>query len=76
MEEKYNFKQWNDTSIAHLCLRLITKSNHPLNAAGLSKEQYNCEYELFKKYLNWHKTNYKSYGSDYDFSYNKFEVSK
>ncbi len=26
-----NFSGWNGTSIAHMCIRLMTKTNHPYN---------------------------------------------
>lgn len=50
------FEQWNDTSVAHMFIRLMTKSNHPYNDnMPLSREQFDADYELLENYINWRK---------------------
>jgi len=50
-----NFERWNDTSIAHMFIRLISKTNHPYNDMHLSREQFDADYELLEKYIEWRR---------------------
>ena len=43
------FEQWNDTSVAHMFIRLMTKSNHPYDTMPLSREQFDADYNLLEK---------------------------
>jgi hypothetical protein len=49
------FSQHNDTAIAHLFVRLITKTNSPYNKNKLTEYEFNEEYEYLKKYIEWKK---------------------
>lgn len=44
---------WNDTSVAHMFIRLITKKNHPYNDAKLPYEIYKTDYDNLKGYIEW-----------------------
>ena len=50
-----NFESWNDTSIAHMFIRLMTKINHPYSDYLLSREEFESDYELLDKYIDWRK---------------------
>ncbi len=63
-----NFAYWNDTSIAHMFIRLITKTNHPYNNVSLTLEEYQNDYNTLKCYMEWHELNYAKSFSLYNFT--------
>ena len=50
-----SFFLWNGTSLAHMFVRLMTKTNHPYNNNSLTLEEFNKDYNLAKEYIKWHK---------------------
>ena len=56
-----NFFLWNGTSIAHMFIRLMTKTNHPYNNLSLTLEEFNHDYNMLKDFIKWHKNNHKTY---------------
>ena len=57
---------WNDTSIAHIFLRLITKTkflliidiNHPYdNDNLLTLDEFNDDYKMLEGYIEWKRIN-------------------
>lgn len=56
-----NFSLWNGTSIAHMFIRLMTKTNHPYNDSPLTLDEFNNDYNLLKDFITWHKNNNKKY---------------
>ena len=57
-----NFFLWNGTSIAHMFIRLITKTNHPYDDnLSLTLEEFNNDYNMLKEFIKWHKNNHKTY---------------
>ena len=66
-----NFERWNDTSIAHMFIRLISKTNHPYSDMHLSREQFDADYELLEKYIEWRRKNQivQKPNSSYNFNY-------
>lgn len=52
MQQK-NFKSYNDTTIAHLFVRLISCKNSPYNDDKLSLEQFEKEYNELSDYIEW-----------------------
>ena len=64
MSTKYddNFDIWNGTSIAHMFIRLITKTHHPFgNDERLSSEHFTKEYNTLQQFIKWHETHPKQY---------------
>lgn len=53
-----NYYQWNDTSVSHTFIRLITKINHPFNHNKLTLEEFQNDYNQLKGYIEWHKNNH------------------
>lgn len=64
-----DFKCWNDTSVAHSFIRLMTKRNHPFNETPLSLEKFNEEYAILKDYIEWRGDKGSSSADDYNFTY-------
>lgn len=62
------YELWNDTSVAYIFIRLITKKNIPINENILTFEEFNNEYNLLKGYIKWHKNNYKESSPLYNFT--------
>jgi hypothetical protein len=60
---------WNDTAIAHIFTRLITKTNHPYNDNPLTLDEFNKDYNLLQDYIEWRKQNVKKGFSLYNFTY-------
>jgi hypothetical protein len=54
-ENEKEFEYWNDTSIAHMFTRLITKTNHPYNNTPLLLDEFNKDYNLLKNFIEWRK---------------------
>jgi len=52
-----DFSLWNGTSVSHMFIRLITKTNHPHSAASLTMEEFENDYNTLKEFIEWHKTN-------------------
>ena len=68
-----NYENWNDTSVAHMFIRLINKINHPYNNDKLTLNEFNKDYDLLQGYIEWrhHKyNNFKTQFSLYNYSYN------
>ena len=38
-------------------IRLISKTNHPYSDMRLSREQFDADYELLEKYIEWRRKN-------------------
>ena len=47
-----NFIFWNGTSIAHMFIGLMTKTN---------LEDFNNDYNILKDFIKWHKNNEQTY---------------
>ena len=62
------YELWNDTSVAYIFIRLITKKNFPINENILTFEEFNNEYNILKGYIKWHKNNYKESSPLYNFT--------
>ena len=62
------YELWNDTSVAYIFIRLITKKNFPINENILTFEEFKNEYNLLKGYIKWHKNNYKESSPLYNFT--------
>lgn len=60
---------WNDTAIAHIFTRLITKTNHPYNDNPLTLDEFNKDYNLLQDYIDWRKQYVKKGVSLYNFTY-------
>jgi len=45
------YAHWNDTSVAHMFIRLITKTNHPYNDCKLTFGEYQNDYNILKGYI-------------------------
>jgi hypothetical protein len=67
MTPEYTY--WNDTAVAHMFMRLITKTNNPYNDTPLSLDEFNKEYNLLRDYIEWRKHNVKKGFSLYNFTY-------
>lgn len=53
-----NYACLNDTAIAHIFSRIITKTNLPYNKNILTLEEFNNDYNIIKGYIEWHKINH------------------
>jgi hypothetical protein len=62
------YELWNDTSVAYIFIRLITKKNIPINENILTFEEFKNEYNILKGYIKWHKNNYKESSPLYNFT--------
>ena len=60
---------WNDTAIAHMFSRLITKTNQPYNDTPLTLYEFNKDYNLLQDYIEWRKQFVKKGFSLYNFTY-------
>lgn len=60
---------WNDTAIAHIFTRLITKTKHPYNDNPLTLDEFNKDYNLLQDYIDWRKQYVKKGVSLYNFTY-------
>lgn len=49
-----NYQLWNDTSVALIFTRLMTKKNHPFNEDKLTYDKFLSEYNLLKGFIEWH----------------------
>lgn len=59
--EEYSY--WNDTSVAHMFIRLLNKTNYS------TIDEFNKDYEMLKGYIEWKRINKKNGGfSMYNFS--------
>ena len=56
-----NYYQWNDTSVSHTFIRLITKINHPFNHNKLTLEEFQNDYNQLKGYIENYINTYTSY---------------
>jgi hypothetical protein len=56
-----NFSSWNETAVAHMFVRIITKKNHPYNKTPLTLDEFNNDYNTMKEFIKWHKDNPKIY---------------
>lgn len=65
---KNQYASWNDTSVAHVFIRLITKKNHPYNDEPLSIESYLEDHALMLGYIEWKKTQPPKNFSLYNFT--------
>jgi len=63
------FVYWNDTSIAHMFSRLITKTNKPYDDTPLTLDEFNKDYNLLQDYIEWRKQFVKKGFSLYNFTY-------
>jgi hypothetical protein len=63
------YKYWNDTSVAHMFSRLITKTNQPYNNTPLTLDEFNKDYNVLQDYIEWRKKNVKKGFSLYNFTY-------
>jgi len=69
-EHTNEYVYWNDTSVAHMFTRLITKTNHPYNNTPLTIDKFNKDYNMLKDYIEWRKERVKTVFSLYNFTYN------
>ena len=54
------YSSWNDTSVAHLFTRLITKNNLPYNNTPLTQQEFDSDYQLLSGYIEWKKNHHMS----------------
>ena len=69
MTNEYEYVYWNDTAIAHMFTRLITKTKHPYNDTPLTLDEFNKDYNLLQDYIEWRKQYVKKGFSLYNFTY-------
>jgi len=55
--EGENFYAWNDTAIASVFMRLITKKNYPYSDEYLSYDEYNRCYKQLGEYIKFRRNN-------------------
>lgn len=67
-----NYPLWNDMSVTHLFVRLITKTNHPYNENLLTEEEFNNDYKNLIGYIQWRES-YHIPSSLYDFTDDKMK---
>jgi hypothetical protein len=62
-----NYHLWNDTSVTHLLVRLISKRNHPYNESLLTESEFKKDYIELIHYIEWRKP-IQTIHSLYDFT--------
>ena len=63
------FERWNETSIAFMFIRLLSKKNLPYSDSILTLEEFNTDYDTLEKYINWNKyKNIKIASHSYNFT--------
>ena len=63
-----DYSYWNDTSVAHMFIRLMIKKNHPYNENSLTLDEFNADYKTLKDYIDWKKQNNINSLSLYNFT--------
>ena len=59
---------WNDTSTAHMFIRLMTKTNHPYNNNPLTLDEFNKDYKKLSDFIEWKSKNPNNSFSLYHFT--------
>ncbi len=62
-----NYHLWNDTSVTHLLVRLISRRNHPYNERLLTEDEFRDDHNVLIDYIAWRKP-IQTTDSLYDFT--------
>ena len=69
-DQKYDL--WNDSSVAYMIGRLMTRTNIPYDDRKLTFEEFNDDYNLLSGFIDWLENNNRTY-SYYKFTYNNLK---